>query len=152
MPTRRDILKQGLLVAGLLAGAGLLPGQALAAYNSRAFEAKGWDAALKALGSSLPTESKDITLQGPDIAENGAQVALSVATTLPGVKRLLVLVDKNPAALVALVEVGPDIEPSFMLRTKMNESSAVYAVALLNDGRALFARKDIQVTQGGCAN
>ena len=152
MPTRRDALKQSLLVAGLLAGAGLFPGQALAAYNNRAFEAKGWDAALKALGSSLPTESKDITLQGPDLAENGAQVALTAATTLPGVKRLLVLVDKNPAALVALYEVGPEIEANFMLRTKMNESSAVYVVAIMNDGRALFARKDIQVTLGGCGN
>lgn len=152
MPNRRDALKQGLLVAGLLAGAGLFPSEALAAYNQRAFEAKGWDAALKALGSSLPTESKDISLQGPDLAENGAQVALTTATTLPGVKRLLVLVDKNPAALVALFEVGAEIEANFMLRTKMNESSAVYAVAIMNDGRALFARKDIQVTQGGCGN
>lgn len=152
MPTRRETLKQSWVVASLLAGTGLFPGQIWAAYNARAFEAKGVDATLKLLASSLPTESKDVALQAPDLAENGAQVALTASTSLPGVKRLLLLVEKNPAALVALFEVGADIEAKFMLRVKMNESSAVYAVAILNDGRALYARKDIQVTMGGCGN
>lgn len=152
MPTRRDTLKQSLAVASLLAGTGLFPGNTWAAYNARAFEAKGVDATLKLLANTLPTESKDVTLQGPDLAENGAQVALTAATALPGVKRVLLLVEKNPAALVALFEVGAEIEANFMLRTKMNESSAVYAVAILNDGRVLYARKDIQVTMGGCGN
>jgi sulfur-oxidizing protein SoxY len=37
---------------------------------------------------------------GPDIAENGAVVPLGVSTTLAGVKRMLIMVEKNPASLV----------------------------------------------------
>jgi sulfur-oxidizing protein SoxY len=32
----------------------------------------------------------------------------------------------------------------------MGQSSNVYAVALMNDGRALYAVKEIKVTLGGC--
>lgn len=152
MPSRRDTLKQGLMVASLLATTGLFPRSAWAAYPQRAFEAKGFNAAIKALGSALPTESQEVMLLAPDVAENGAQVALTASTNLPGVKRMLVLVDKNPASLVAAYDVTPEIEANFMLRTKMAESSAVYAVAVLGDGRAVYARKDVQVVTGGCAS
>ena len=37
----------------------------------------------------------------PDIAENGAVVPIGVATTLPGVRRMLILVEKNPNTLSA---------------------------------------------------
>ena len=42
------------------------------------------------------------------------------------------------------------VEPSFSTRVKMGQSSNVYAVALMADGRALFAQKEIKVTLGGC--
>ncbi len=32
----------------------------------------------------------------------------------------------------------------------MGQSSNVYAVALMGDGKALFAKKEIKVTLGGC--
>ncbi len=149
---RREALQRAVQAAGLLASLGCWLGNAWSAYPARAFEAKGVEAALKAMGGALPVESRDVTLMGPDVAENGAQVALTVSTTLAQVKRVLVLVDKNPAALVAAFDVTPEIEANFQLRTKMQESSAVHAVAMLADGRVLFARKDIQVVMGGCAN
>jgi sulfur-oxidizing protein SoxY len=153
MHHRRDMLAGSAAVAGLLAGLGLLPGAARAntlSWAQAAFEAKSLNEALKALGSAAPVESKDVSLSGPDIAENGAVVPLGVATTLPGVKRLLVLVEKNPAVLAAAFDVSDAIDASFSTRVKMGQSSSVYAVALLADGRALFAQKDIKVTLGGC--
>ena len=72
-----------------------------AAWSQAAFEAKTMADAVKALGGSAPVESKDVTITGPDIAENGAVVPVGVATALPGVKRLLLLVEKNPSALAA---------------------------------------------------
>ena len=101
MQTRRETLKRGAIVAGLLAGTGLFPQYAFA-YNKSAFDAKNIADALKALGASTPVESKDVTITGPDIAENGAVVPLTTGTTLVGVKQLLILVEKNPSALVAL--------------------------------------------------
>jgi len=149
MQNRRETLKQGAVVAGLLASTGLFPQYALA-YNKGAFEAKNLADALKALGAGAPVESKDVTIGGPDIAENGAVVPLTVSTTLAGVKHLLLLVEKNPAALVAVFNVSDAIQPSFQTRAKMGQSSDVYAVAVTNDGKALYAKKEVKVTLGGC--
>jgi sulfur-oxidizing protein SoxY len=66
------------------------------------------------------------------------------------VKALLLLVEKNPVVLVAKFDVNESVEPSFALRSKMAETSSVYAVALTNDNKAFFARRQVQVTIGGC--
>ena len=150
MPARREFLSHAAKVAALMAGAGLLPLSAQAAYDSAAFEAKSLGDTLKALGAGAPTESKDITLTGPDIAENGAVVPVSVSTALPGAKRLLLLVEKNPNVLAAAFDVSDAVDANFSTRVKMGQSSNVYAVALMRDGKVLFAQKEIKVTLGGC--
>lgn len=150
MATRREMLLRSAQVAGLLAGAGLLPATAQAAWNKAAFEAKNLADAAKALGGGAPTESKDVSITGPDIAENGAVVPVGAATTLAGVKQLLLLVEKNPNVLAAAFDVSDAVEPAFNTRVKMGQSSNVYAVAVMNDGRTLYAVKEIKVTLGGC--
>jgi sulfur-oxidizing protein SoxY len=149
MQTRRETLKQSAVVAGLLASTGLIPQQA-AAYEKAAFEAKSAADVTKALGASAPVESKDVTVGGPDIAENGAVVPLTASTTLAGVKRMLILVEKNPAAMVAMFNVSDSVEASFATRAKMGQSSDVYAVAIMADGKAFYAKKEVKVTLGGC--
>ena len=150
MQTRRQTLRQGFVVAGLLAGTGLFPQYALA-FNKAAFDAKNLGDALKALGASgAPQASDAVTLTAPDIAENGAVVPLAIASTLPDVKQLVLLVEKNPNTLVATFKVTPDVEPSFATRTKMGESSDVYAIAITGGGKAHFAKKEVKVTLGGC--
>ena len=148
MNNRRDTLKQGAVLAGLLTAAGY-PQYALA-FNQNAFEAKTVQEAIKAAGGGAMSESKDVTLTSPDIAENGAVVPLGVSTSLSGVKELLILVEKNPNALVALFKVSDSIDANFMTRAKMGQSSDVFAVAIMNDGRALFSKKEVKVTLGGC--
>ena len=149
MQTRRETLKQTAVVAGLLASAGF-PQFAYAAFNKTAFDAKSVQDAVKAAGGGNLTESKDVTITGPDIAENGAVVPLGVSTTLAGVKQLLILVEKNPATLVALFHTNDAVENNFSTRAKMGQSSDVYAVALMADGKALYAKKEVKVTLGGC--
>ena len=95
-------------------------------------------------------ESKDVTLTAPDIAENGAVVPMTVATTLPNVKEMLLMVEKNPSPLVAVFNVSPEVEANFATRAKMGQSSDVYAVAVTTDGKALYAKKEVKVTLGGC--
>jgi sulfur-oxidizing protein SoxY len=150
MQNRREMLARSAGVAGLLAGLGLLPQVAQAAWSQAAFDAKTMAEAMKALGSAAPVESKDVTLTGPDIAENGAVVPVGVSSSLPGVKRLLVLVEKNPSILTAAFDVTDAVEANFSTRVKMGQSSNVYAVAIMADGKALFAVKEIKVTLGGC--
>lgn len=149
MQTRRKTLQQSAVVAGLLAGTGLFPQYALA-FNKAAFEAKNMAEVLKALGAGAPVESKDVAVVAPDIAENGAVVPVTASTTLAGVKHILILVEKNPSALVAVFNVTDSVEASFATRTKMGQSSDVYAVAVMADGKALFAKKEVKVTLGGC--
>ena len=81
---------------------------------------------------------------------NGAVVPLGVATTLPGIKQMLILVEKNPSAMVAKFDVTDAVEPNFLTRAKMGQTSDVYAVAITADGKALFTKKEVKVTLGGC--
>lgn len=149
MQTRRNILARSTRVAGLLAAAGLLPSLAHA-WSKDAFDAKTLAEAVKALGGSAPVASKDVTITGPDIAENGAVVPVGASTSLPGVKRLAIMVEKNPSALAAVFDVTDAVEANIATRVKMGQSSNVFAVALMADGKVLFAQKEIKVTLGGC--
>lgn len=152
MPTRREVLAHSAAVAATLASAGLLPAhaQSQSQWNKAAFEAKSVDDVIKALGTARPVESKDVTLTAPDIAENGAVVPIAASTQLPGVKQMVFMVEKNPTTLAAVFEFTDAVETSVATRVKMAETSNVYAVALTPDGKALFARKEVKVTLGGC--
>jgi sulfur-oxidizing protein SoxY len=66
------------------------------------------------------------------------------------VKHLLLLVEKNPLALVAIFQSNESLENNFLTRAKMGQTSDVYAVAIMADGKALWAKKEVKVTLGGC--
>lgn len=148
---RRSLVKLSGQLLGLVS-AYALPLSTWAAYNKTAFDTKSVLEAVKSMGASGFNESKDISFNAPDYAENGASVPLSVSTNLSGVRKVLILVEKNPAALVASFQVNEQIEPNFSTRIKMSQTSDVYAVAILADGKALFSKKEVKVTIGGCGN
>ncbi|MEI8324853.1 MAG: thiosulfate oxidation carrier protein SoxY [Betaproteobacteria bacterium] len=150
MQTRRETLKQSALLAGMLASTGLFPLGAQAAMSRSAFDAKTPADVYKAMGLSAPVASASITITAPDIAENGAVVPVGAATTLPGVKQLLFLVEKNPTSLIAAFTLSDSVEATISTRTKMAQSCDVYAVAVMNDGSLLYAKKEVKVTLGGC--
>ena len=151
MQTRRQMLSHSsLALAGLMGGLGLLPAAAQAAWSSAAFEAKTMADLVKALGVSAPVESKDVTITGPDIAENGAVVPVGCSSAAAGVKKLMILVEKNPSMLCASFDVSDAVEANFSTRVKMGQSSNVMAVAVMADGKVLFSQKEIKVTLGGC--
>jgi sulfur-oxidizing protein SoxY len=150
MLNRRQALIHSARVAAMLAGAGLLPAAAQAAFDAKAFEAKTMTELMAALGGSTPVESKDVVITGPDIAENGAVVPVGCSTALTGVKRMAIMVEKNPNALAAVFDVSDAVDANFSTRVKMGQSSNVYAVAIMNDGKVLYGVKEIKVTLGGC--
>ena len=153
MKNRREVLTHSAQLTAMLATLGLFPhaAQAQAAgFNTAAFDAKTMTDLMKSLGGGAPAESKDVTITGPDIAENGAVVPVGASTTLPGVKRLLLLVEKNPAMLSAMFDVTDAVDANFLTRVKMGQSSNVFAVAMMADGKVLYAVKEIKVTLGGC--
>ena len=149
MISRRQAVKNSAAVTGMLLAAGMLPQMAFA-FNKAAFDAKTVADVMKAMGAGAPAESKDVTLTAPDIAENGAVVPLGAATTLSGVKHMLILVEKNPNTMVASFDVSDAVDANFLTRAKLGQTSDVYAVAITNDGKALYAKKEVKVTLGGC--
>jgi len=149
MPSRRDLLTRSAALAALLA-AGVLPARAQSGWNKSAFETKSIDDALKALGLAKPAESKDIVLTAPDIAENGAVVPIAASTTLPGVKRIAFMIEKNPTTLAGVFEFTEFVDTSVSTRVKMAQTSNVLAVAIMDDGKVLYTQKEVKVTLGGC--
>jgi len=149
MPSRRDLLTRSAAIAALLA-AGVLPARAQSAWNKAAFETKSIDEALKALGLVKPAESKDIVLTAPDIAENGAVVPIAASTTLPGVKRIAFMIEKNPTTLAGVFEFTEFVDTNVSTRVKMAQTSNVLAVAIMGDGKVLYTQKEVKVTLGGC--
>ena len=151
--TRRKILKGtgGMAVLGLAVAAGLFkPGSAWAEWNKAAFDTKSLNDAVKALGGASATESKDITITSPDIAENGAVVPFTIASKVPNTAAVAILVEKNPSILAANFEIPPGTEPWVNTRVKMGQTSNVIALVKTSDGKFLYASKEVKVTLGGC--
>jgi sulfur-oxidizing protein SoxY len=63
---------------------------------------------------------------------------------------MMILVEKNPSVLAASFDVTDAVDANFSTRVKMGQSSNVYAVAMMGDGKVLYAAKEIKVTLGGC--
>jgi len=149
LSTRRRLLALSLrlLAAG---GMGAVLAPSVRAANKAAFDARAIADVVRAYGGAAPVESREVTIQGPEIAEDGAAVPLSLATSLRGVRHLLLLVERNPTLLVARFEVNEAVEPAFALRAKISETSGVLAVAITQDGKSYLARREVKVTLGGC--
>jgi sulfur-oxidizing protein SoxY len=150
--TRRLILKGAGLVA--LVGLGNLPfGAALAAANDKwpedAFTQKAEADAIKSLYGKTAEPSDKVKLDAPEIAENGAVVPISVATTLTDVTSISILVADNPNALAASYKIPPGTIASVANRLKMAKTSNVTAIVEA-DGKLYSATKEVKVTVGGC--
>jgi sulfur-oxidizing protein SoxY len=143
---RRLTLKAG----GVLALLALEPPRALAAgWNKDAFGSKSIADALKSLGAASPAESKDIAIEAPQIAENGAVVPIEVTSSVPNTRSLAVLVEKNPFPLAGKFDFRDGAVPFVKINVKMGESSNVRVVAEAG-GKYFTAVKEVKVTIGGC--
>lgn len=156
MPTDPPRLhRRRLLLAGLSLAAPLAPWPARADdapnYPRAVFDAHSMPELLKVLGLPTPVPSKEVSLQAPELSEDGAVVPVSLGCALPGVKRLLLCLEKNPSMLAALYEPGAAVEPAFSTRVKMQQTSPVHAIAVLADGRVLSASREVRITLSGCA-
>ena len=150
---RRLFLKASMATGtiALAAGAGLLtPRAVMAAWPKAAFESKSLNEAIKlSNGSSSTTNSKDITLEVPDIAENGAVVSVTVKSKLPNTEKITVLVAENERPLAASYVLGKRTGGFVTSRVKMRKTSDV--IAVVKAGNQLYSvKKPVKVTLGGC--
>ncbi len=152
--TKRRLILKGSLAAGTLGvalGAGMLsPRTVLAAWPEAAFKAKAVPDALKELlGSDALTESAEIDLKAPEIAENGAVVPVTVTTTIAGAESISIFAANNPAPLIATFGLGEGAEGYASTRIKMGKTGPVIAVVKAG-GKLFSASKEVKVTIGGC--
>ena len=143
---RRMLLQgAGVLVAGLVT-----PLVALAAtWNKQAFGAKTPADALKGIGAAEVSPSTQVSMDVPEIAENGAVVPVEITSHVPGTRSIAVVVDKNPFPLVAKFDFMEGALPYVKVNVKMGETSNVRAIAEAN-GKYYSATKNVKVTIGGC--
>jgi sulfur-oxidizing protein SoxY len=125
------------------------PLAALAAWNKDAFGAKTPADAMKSLGMGSAAPTKDIVIEAPQIAENGAVVPVEVTSNIPGTTALVVLIEKNPFPLAARFDFKEGALPFVKVNVKMGETSDVRVLAEAG-GRHYVATKEIKVTIGGC--
>jgi sulfur-oxidizing protein SoxY len=153
-PQRRAALKNGasLSILGLFAAAGwITPAEAqTAAWDAKAFGAKGMDGTLSAMGATGAAKTNDINWGStPQIAENGAVVPVSVESKIPKTESIAILVEKNPNTLTAAFVIPAGTDPNVSTRVKMGESSLVHALVKA-DGKYYVSSREIKVTLGGC--
>ena len=151
---RRQMLKgtSGAALLGLAMAAGLFkPGSAWAqeGWNKAAFETKSLNDVVKAMGGGAAVETKDIVINSPDIAENGAVVPFTISSTVPKTEQVALLIEKNPNILAASFNIPAGTEPWVNTRVKMGQTSNVIALVKA-DGKFYYTTKEVKVTLGGC--
>lgn len=144
---RRNLVKMTALI-GLMATTGLISLAEAEEWNKKAFDAKSMDDTMKALGGSAPAKSSDITLNAPDIAENGAVVPVGISTALKATQ-MAIIVEKNPSSLAAQLFLPEGAQGFVSTRVKMAQTSNIYALVKV-DNKWLMTSKEVKVTLGGC--
>jgi len=142
---RRALIRSLFTAAAVMA----VPRWLLASRPDAAFDADNSASVVDDLFEGPITESDQITLKVPDIAENGAVVPVTVSTGLTDVESISVIVENNPTPLVAMFELSPQSVPDISVRIKMGESSKVQTVVKAG-GKLYSASKEVKVTIGGC--
>ncbi len=150
---RRLFIKETLSAAAvtLAVSSGLLlPVQAIASWNEAAFSAGNLQNAIKsALGSDLSEASNKISIKAPDIAENGAIVPITIASSLKDVSTISIFSENNRAPLIAQFELDKDCNAFIATRIKLSRTS--YVIAIVTAGGSNYStRKEVKVTIGGC--
>ena len=135
--TRREMIVLGS-GAALAAGVGVTP--ALASVT---------DDLIAAFTGGAEMGEGGITLNTPEIAENGNTVPIEVSA--PGAVAISVFADGNPTPPVATFKFGPLAASQFAsTRIRLAGTQDVIAVAEMEDGSFKQASANVKVTIGGC--
>jgi sulfur-oxidizing protein SoxY len=151
---QRDISRrQALIVVGAggvaAVGLGLLPRAASA-------DAAAVEAAIKGLIGDRTPQTGRITLDLPQIAENGNTVPLSVEIDSPMTEQdyckvVHLFADGNPRPDVASIHFTPACgKAKAATRMRLMKTQNVVAVAEMSDGSVYMAKAEVKVTIGGC--
>ncbi|MHC5021228.1 MAG: thiosulfate oxidation carrier protein SoxY [Planctomycetota bacterium] len=115
------------------------------------------EAVAKVAGGRAPGDGSGIIkLELPEIAENGNTVPLRIEVESPMtadnyVKHVHVFADGNPRPDVASFHFSPASgKAAASTRMRLAKTQNIVAVAEMNDGKVVMAKKEVKVTIGGC--
>jgi sulfur-oxidizing protein SoxY len=116
------------------------------------------DATLKRLfgDRAIKDGSSMIKMELPLIAENGSVVPITVEVQSPMtsatyVKNIYIISDRNRRPMNAKFTLSPEIGAAAIgANLRLNETGDVRAIAEMNDGTLLMAKREVKVTVGGC--
>ncbi|MEQ1739372.1 MAG: quinoprotein dehydrogenase-associated SoxYZ-like carrier [Methyloglobulus sp.] len=107
-------------------------------------------------GKTIEESSNIIELDAPIRAEDPALVPLKINTKIKQtndsyIKKILVLVDKNPFPFVGEFEFSPHSgKADLAMRIRVNTYSYIRAIAEMNDGKLYMSKKYVKAS-GGCS-
>ncbi len=114
-----------------------------------AFAARTFTEAIAALGG-MPQLSTQISLELPQLAENGALVPITISSQLRDTRDILILVDVNPQPVAACFSFPDGTQAYAATRIRMAHSGTVYVAVRTEEG--LFATsRAIEVSVSGCS-
>lgn len=148
---RRRRLLQGagaMASLGIAAQAAATDSAAGSTHSADPFSAQTLAEVIGALGG-VPRPSPLVTLEVPDVAEDGAVVPITVSSALPGTREILLLVERNPQPLALRFEVPVGTEAFVATRIRMAASGMVVAAVRTDDG-LYGASRTVEVIVGGC--
>ena len=137
-------------IATLLGSAGFAAAQEKPADKPPTFQ----ETMDKILGGKKAEEAK-ITIELPEIAENGNTVPYTVTVDSPMtdadyVKALHILSSGNPGPNIASYHFSPMSGQAFASsRMRLAKTQDIYAVAELSNGNFLVGKRGVKVTIGG---
>ena len=143
---RRDFLK--------MAGAGWVA-LTMTPFSAQATPESVLEAIGKVLGGK-PLKEGRIKITLPEIAENGAAVALKVAVDGPmtaddHVTAIHIFSEGNPLPVICSYYLGPrNGKAEISMRIRLAKTQKIVIVAETSKGEAFLARQAIKVTLGGC--
>lgn len=146
----RHLTRRGALIT---AGAALT----VAAIPTSGLADNGVRALVMEFTGGVEPQAGRVTLDLPEIAENGNSVPLQVRVDSPmtaedHVARVLILAEDNPRPLVARFELSPlSGQADVSTRIRLGDSQTVTAVAAMSDGSYHMTARSVVVTVGGCS-
>ena len=147
---RRSFIKS-TVAAGAAISTGILSTNTAfaAAHGGDIRKAKSVDEVLKMLGATGATESADIKIKAPEIAENGAVVPVGITSNIAGTTEIISITAANPTPFAAKYIFGESAVPAVKSRFKMGKTTDVIAVVKAG-GKFYTAKANVKVTKGGC--
>lgn len=136
-----------------------IPLMLLPVLASAAQDEHKWTSELKSqyfAGKSIQESDNIIEIDAPYRAEDPALVPLKIISKIPQtpdkyIKKILVLVDKNPFPFVGEFEFTPASgKADLAMRVRVNTYSYIRAIAEMNDGSLHMTKKFVKAS-GGCS-